>query len=303
MVKGVTILIPAYNEVRFVEKAISSAICQAEYVIVSDNNSTDGTKEICRELIKKYDNLVLIEQKENVGAARNGAILFEQLKTDYVICMGAHDIIAENYVSELMKCYEQNPDAALVYAPVKKIDENGDVFGEYLIDDLVKGVSSDDAFERVYTIIRNLSDCSIFFGMFRSDIVKKNLFCEPIAGPDHVILCNCAREGKFIRCNSTWFFRRFTNRDESNAAYMRRIVGDTTNSINRDYSKMCEEQLKTIKNIEPINIIKKNYYYYISKYALRKRWGANYFRWVKVTLLRKAFHLMKEIFVGLNSTK
>ena len=272
--KGVTILIPAYNEVKFVEKAISSTIGQAESVIVSDNNSTDGTKEICRELTKKYDNLILIEQNENVGAARNGAILFEQLNTDYVIFMGAHDIIAENYVSELMKCYEQNPDAVLVYAPAKKIDVKGDVFGEYMIDDLVKGVSSNDAFERVYTIIKHLRDCSIFFGMFRSDIVKKNLFHEPIAGPDHVILCNCVRDGKFIRCNSTWFFRRYANRDESNAAYMCRLVGDAANSIKYDCSKMCEEQLKTIKNIETLNIIKKLYYYYISKYALRKRFGA-----------------------------
>lgn len=271
--KGVTILIPAYNEVKFIEKAILSTIGQAESVIVSDNNSTDGTKDICRELTKKHDNLILIEQNENVGSTRNGAILFEQLKTDYVICMGAHDIIAENYVSELMKCYEQNPDAALVYAPVKKIDEKGDVFGEYMIDDLVKGVSSNDAFERVYTIIRHLRDCSIISGMFRSDIVKKNLFFEPIAGPDNVILCNCVRDGKFIRSDSTWFFRRFKNRDESNATYMRRLLGDTANSKKYDYSIMCEEQLKTIKSIETLNIIKKLYYYSISKYALRKRFG------------------------------
>jgi glycosyltransferase involved in cell wall biosynthesis len=273
MVKDVTILIPAYNEAQFVEKAILSAVCQAESVIVSDNHSTDGTKEICRKLKNRYGNLTLFEQNENIGAVRNGAFLFEHLKTGYVICMGAHDIIADNYVSELMKCHDQNPGASLAYAPVKKIDEKGDVFGEYMVDDLTSGVSSGDAFKRVYTIIRRLKDCSIFSGMFRSDIVRKHLYYEPVAGPDHVTLCNCASDGKFIRCDSTWFSRRYKNRDESKIAYMHRILGDSENGNRYDYSKMCEEQLKTIKQIETDNIIKKYFYYYISIRAMRRRFG------------------------------
>ena len=46
--KDVTILIPAYNEEKHIEQAILSAIHQAEYVIVSDNCSTDKTPEICK---------------------------------------------------------------------------------------------------------------------------------------------------------------------------------------------------------------------------------------------------------------
>ena len=54
----VTIIIPAYNEAKFIEQAIVSAVTQAQTVIISDNCSTDETREICTKLRKKFNNIV-----------------------------------------------------------------------------------------------------------------------------------------------------------------------------------------------------------------------------------------------------
>jgi glycosyltransferase involved in cell wall biosynthesis len=269
--KNVTILIPAYNEVKFIETAILSAASQAEFVIVSDNNSTDGTKEVCRDLAKKIENLIFIEQKKNLGSIKNWSILYDQVKTDYVISMGAHDIMSESYVAELMKCYEKNPDAVLVYAPAKLIDEKGTVFGEFKDDRLAKGFSSHDAFKRVYTNISNDADCSIQFALVRRDTMLRNLYAMPFAGIDRAIFNNLAREGRFIRCDSTCFYNRWTNRKDTDEAYMRRLVGDTTYSMKRDYYRLCEEYFRTIKNIKTKNFIKKLYYYYRAKRFLKSQ--------------------------------
>jgi glycosyltransferase involved in cell wall biosynthesis len=275
MNKNVTVLIPAFNEELFIEKAVLSAVSQAEFVIISDNKSTDRTVEICRELVKKYDNLQLLEQIRNIGAAKNYEILLEQVKTEYLIFMGAHDILADNYVSELMDCYLKNPKAALIYAPTIKIDDNGDAFDEYMISDIAEGVASEDPFKRVFTLIKDLSDCSIVFGLFRTELYRKNIFLEPIAGLDKVFLCNIARDGFFVRCNLTRFYRRYVNRENSKYDYMKRIIGNTEVGVKFDLSRMCEEQLKCIKSVKTVNFLKKTFYRHIAKKALKERYGFN----------------------------
>ena len=101
--KDVTILIPTYNEEKHIEQAILSAVNQAEYVIVSDNCSTDKTPEICKKLAKEYKNLIFYEQDNNIGAVKNGEFLYSQVKSKYVMTMGGHDILEENYTFELKK--------------------------------------------------------------------------------------------------------------------------------------------------------------------------------------------------------
>ena len=64
--EDVTIVMPAFNEVKFIGKAIGSAIHQAQRVIVCDNDSTDGTKDIYPQFLK-YKNFQLIQQPKNMG--------------------------------------------------------------------------------------------------------------------------------------------------------------------------------------------------------------------------------------------
>ena len=105
--KDVTILIPAYNEEKHIEQAILSAVTQAEFVIVSDNCSTDKTPEICKKLAKEYKNLIFYEQKENIGSVMNFQFLLDKVKTKYTLHIGAHDYISKNYTLKLKEVLEQ----------------------------------------------------------------------------------------------------------------------------------------------------------------------------------------------------
>jgi glycosyltransferase involved in cell wall biosynthesis len=109
--KDVTILIPAYNEEKHIEQAILSSVSQAEFVIVSDNCSTDKTPEICKKLAKEYKNLIFYEQKENIGSIRNFSFLLNKVETTYTLHIGAHDFISENYILNLKKALEENSSA------------------------------------------------------------------------------------------------------------------------------------------------------------------------------------------------
>ena len=121
--KDVTILIPAYNEEKHIEQAILSAVNQAEWVMVSDNCSTDKTPEICKRLAKEYKNLFFYEQKENIGSIMNFYFLLDKVKTKYILHIGAHDYIPENYVATLKEKIEENNKYVLAFSPYYKINE------------------------------------------------------------------------------------------------------------------------------------------------------------------------------------
>jgi glycosyltransferase involved in cell wall biosynthesis len=267
--RDVTIIIPAYNEARFIEKAIRSAVSQAEFVIVSDNCSTDGTQQICKRLAKEFSNLVFYEQSKNLGSVKNAEFLYKQVQTDYVMNMGAHDVLAENYVYELKKCLDENPDAVMAYAPVISVDDDNQVLCETLLDDFATGFSSENVLERIYTAIKMEYNYA-FYGLFRTDIFIKNADFIKEAGVDHLIMAKCAKDGKFIRCLNTRFYLRVPAREESTEMYMNRLAGEI---CEMDMSYACVHQLNILDSIDYSNQKEKDYIYNKARLSLHARYG------------------------------
>jgi len=268
-VKHVTILIPTYNEEKHIEQAILSAVNQAEYVIVSDNCSTDKTPEICKKLAKDYKNLIFYEQENNIGAIKNGEFLCSQVKSKYVMTMGGHDILEENYTFELKKILEENPNCVLAYPNFTNIDDDNQIIGYYDARELKFGVESNDIFTRVYTIINSLSNCSIFFGLARTEELLNSCDYSLVSAIDHVILCNLVSKGKFIQNTNATFYRRYPTRTNNNQEYMKRISGET--KIDYDLSYMCKKKFELVNNLDCNDNNKKEYFINLSKKSLQKR--------------------------------
>ena len=66
---SITFLIPVFNEVKTVKKAIEETISlniSNKEIIIIDNGSTDGTPEIIKDY-KDHENIKIILQKKNLG--------------------------------------------------------------------------------------------------------------------------------------------------------------------------------------------------------------------------------------------
>ena len=78
-----TYVILVWNEVKTIKKAIKD-IQQLKYrnkeIIVVDNNSTDGTKEVLR----KFKNLRIVYQKKNLGAGQSTITGIKMAKGKYI---------------------------------------------------------------------------------------------------------------------------------------------------------------------------------------------------------------------------
>lgn len=124
----ISVIIPAYNAEKYIEKCIQSIIKQDyrdfEIIIVNDG-STDDTKAICEKYVK-LDNRIKLVNTENRGAgsARNTGI--SKASGRYISFIDADDYICEDYYTRMYEMLKEG-DADIVEGHYKRVsgyDEN-----------------------------------------------------------------------------------------------------------------------------------------------------------------------------------
>jgi len=100
----VSIIVPAYNVDRYIEKCILSILSQSYeniQVIVVDDGSTDSTSAIIDGFHYMDDRLIVFHVKNNgVSAARNIGI--ENADGDYILFVDADDYVATDFVEYMV---------------------------------------------------------------------------------------------------------------------------------------------------------------------------------------------------------
>ena len=229
-----TIGIPTYNDIRFIERTLSSAVQQADEIIISDNDSTDGTSEVCQRFAEKYQNIRYIHQQHNLGAAANFWFVFKEAKTDYFMWLGGHDVIPEGYANELLAAFAAFPDIASAYAPAHRLRPDYSTKHIQTFDELAVDLSSESADVRVMRIVASLNDCFILHGIYRRSILAAAISAHDELLPftnfffsDHLLLSEVARRGRMIRVSSTGIgamdnhYEQWSNLSTMEAAFAR----------------------------------------------------------------------------------
>lgn len=118
--------IPTHNADRFLNKAIQSVLRQ-DYqdfdLVVCDNASTDGTKEICRALADPRVRYVRFE--ELVGQAANWNRCLELAAGEYVVLLHADDELLPSFLNRAVPLLDSDRDAGLLHCTVQHVDPDG----------------------------------------------------------------------------------------------------------------------------------------------------------------------------------
>lgn len=127
----VSIVTPSFNQARFLEATIQSALSQdyprIEYIIV-DGGSTDGSADI----IKKYSDKLAwwVSEKDrgqtdaiNKGFARASGQIFAWINSD--------DTYEPRAVGQAVLFLKDHPEVGMVYADCNYINEEGRVIGKF----------------------------------------------------------------------------------------------------------------------------------------------------------------------------
>ena len=100
----VSIIVPVYNEERYIKRCLDS-VCRQTYsyleIIVVDDGSTDNSAKIC-EQCAIIDSRIKVIQKQNEGAgyARNTGI--DNAHGDYIFFIDSDDYILDNCIERLL---------------------------------------------------------------------------------------------------------------------------------------------------------------------------------------------------------
>lgn len=105
----VSVVIPAYNEEKFIKKSLGSVMNQfieADEIIVVNNNSTDRTEEIALRM----GATVVREKKQGMTPARNRG--FDTAKHEIIARIDADVIVPPNWIKTIKKSFaKKNYDA------------------------------------------------------------------------------------------------------------------------------------------------------------------------------------------------
>ena len=172
----VSICIPAYNEEKNINKTIESCLKQnVREIIVSDNCSTDSTGEVCQKLAKINDNIIYRCNKTNIGPYLNFKAAVALASQPYCLLMGAHDFFhSEQHVKRLLDLCTSDLTAAGAYCGCKHYTSDYSLIRYYKYKFYDK-LESTCPLVRIESIIRNLSDGTIVYGLYKTDNTKEIL--------------------------------------------------------------------------------------------------------------------------------
>ena len=127
----VTIGIPVYKSVDYVQRSIDSALKQTyssiEFLIIDDGGA-DGSIEIVERMKAEHHrgrDIRIIKHELNKGVAASRNRIIDEASGEYLYFMDSDDVIAENTI-ELMMQYAHQFDAEIVFGSYEKIEITGE---------------------------------------------------------------------------------------------------------------------------------------------------------------------------------
>ena len=133
----ITICIPVYNREKTIEQTLKSVINAklTNYeILISDNSSTDKTKEICLKIQKKYPHLIkYFENKKNLGFAENYKNCINKAEGEYLFFIGGDDILLPNGINNLILTLDRSPQADIVCSDIYTFSNNPSIIEKKFI--------------------------------------------------------------------------------------------------------------------------------------------------------------------------
>jgi glycosyltransferase involved in cell wall biosynthesis len=199
----VSVGIPVYNGERYLAGALDAMLAQdlEDFeLIISDNDSDDGTAEIARDYAARDRRIRYYRNERNLGLVRNFNRLFE-LSTGRYFKWTAHD--DWHPVQTLRLCtdaLERDPSAVLCATGVAIMDDDGEVFAEWHPS---ADLQSPEPHLRVHRLLWSMGETHPLFAVMRADALRRTRFAPDLyrgfLGADRVLLVELALMGPIVQ--------------------------------------------------------------------------------------------------------
>jgi len=200
----VSIGVPVYNGQNGIERALYSILNQTYRnieVLISDNASTDYTRDICERVCAEDERVSYERQSVNVGPTANFNAVLDPARGDYFMWLGHDDWLSERYVEVCVETLNENPDVSLACGRTVYYQDRGEPHPGVEMQ-LLQNSPQD----RVAAYYSQVSENGTFYGLMRREQVA-DLRMINVMGGDWLVIASVAFLGNVVTVSSIWLNR------------------------------------------------------------------------------------------------
>ena len=204
----VSIGVPVYNGARFLAQALDSLLGQTLHdfeLIISDNASTDGTADICRDYAARDARIRYIRQASNIGAPRNWNFVAREASGRYFKWAGANDFCDPTMLEKCVAVLNADAGAVLCYGKTCIVDEETEKRKPFAYD---YAALDPRPSERFKTVLRSLVLNNAESGVIRLDVLRRTPLGRRYPHGDLVLMAELALHGRFVLLPDILLYRR-----------------------------------------------------------------------------------------------
>jgi glycosyltransferase involved in cell wall biosynthesis len=205
----VSVGLPVYNGERFLPQAVESLLNQTFRdfeLIISDNGSTDATRELCETYAAADPRVRYIRHEQNRGAIFNWNYVVTQARGQYFRWASANDVSAPQLIERCVQLLDSEPDVVVAYGRTAYMDDDGSPLGEYPHDVHVLDARPSVRFERLCRELR--ANNAVSSALIRLDVLRKTSPDRSFQGGDMGLMAELALYGGYYRLPEVLFYRR-----------------------------------------------------------------------------------------------
>ena len=196
---SISIGMPVYNGERYIRQALESLLAQdfEDFeLIISDNASTDGTQEICREYALRDSRIRYYRNQTNMGMVWNFNRVFELATAEYFMWAAHDDYRAPQYIRLCLGAFDQSDDIVLSGSRFEFLDHITDeiIYTNYGFSSA--GCKTVDKFKFIACLSNNMG--GLFYGIYKVSELSKLMPLRDIMASDILLLSKLSLNGEFV---------------------------------------------------------------------------------------------------------
>lgn len=221
----VSVGMPVYNADRYVSEALDSLLSQTFTdfeIYVSDNASTDRTREVVESYAARDSRILYSRNERNLGAAKNFNTAFENTTGELMMWAAADDQWEPTFIERCVEALDNDPGLVLAMTGVQMVGDHGEnlAFDENsgLFIDSERGPvmgpeptgigSSDRPEVRFRRALWELKWCFPQMGVMRREPTAQTNLFQGYYGSDKVFVAELAMLGRFHETDQLLFKKR-----------------------------------------------------------------------------------------------